>query len=353
MAEILDIQKPIFFDESVSHYEVYAHLPYTSSTLNNSDEIRISIQHQDLCILPSKSSLHICGRFVKEDNTAVTESMELVNMAICHMFEEIRYELNAVEIDRCKNVGITSLMKNYVLQSPGRGNIMENAGWLTQAANKLTDADGYFDISIPLSFIFRFAEDYNRIIINAKHELILIRSNVDTNAYIHKPATAQAVAERVKIVLNKVVWNVPYITMSDQQKIQALNFITNDPAISMSFRTWQLYEYPMLPRTTKHVWPIKTSTQLEKPRYVILGFQTARKNVVTKDASKFDHCNIRDVKLFLNSQSYPYGNLNLNIARNQFALIYDMHTNFQVSYYNKDPEPLLSKAKFLTRRSTL
>lgn len=103
----------------------------------------------------------------------------------------------------------------------------------------------------------------------------------------------------------------------------------------------------MLPTTTKHVWPIKTSNQLEKPRYVILGFQTARKNASTKDASKFDHCNIRDVKLFLNSQSYPYGNLNLNISRNQYALIYEMYTNFQTSYYGKDPEPLLTKQKFL------
>ncbi|XP_074093803.1 uncharacterized protein LOC141524058 [Cotesia typhae] len=135
--------------------------------------------------------------------------------------------------------------------------------------------------------------------------------------------------------------------MSDKQKIQALNFIANDPTIPMSFRTWQLYEYPLLPRTTKHVWPIKTSTQLEKPRYAILGFPTARKNVLTSDASKFDHCNIRDVKLFLNSQSYPYGNLNLNITRNQCALIYEMYTNFQASYYNKDSEPLLIKAKFL------
>ncbi|XP_074115230.1 uncharacterized protein LOC141537923 [Cotesia typhae] len=271
MAEILDIQKPIIFNESVSHYEVHSHLSYTSSSLNNSDEIRISIQHQDLWILPSKSSLHICGRFVKEDNTTVTESMELVNMAIYRMFEEIRYELNAVEIDRCKNVGITSLMKNYVSQSPGRGNIMENAGWLTQAANKLTDADGYFDISIQLSFIFGFAEDYNRININAKHEWILIRSNADTNAYIHKLANVQAAADRVKITLNKVEWNIPYIIMSDKQKIQTLSFISYDPAIPLSFRTWQLYEYPLLPKTTKHVWPIKTS-QLEKPRYVILGF---------------------------------------------------------------------------------
>ncbi|XP_057329876.1 uncharacterized protein LOC130670496 [Microplitis mediator] len=347
MAEILDIQKPIIFDESISHYEVHSHQPYASSTFNNSDEIRISIQHQDLCILPSKSSLHICGRFVKEDGTGAGATMNLVNMAICHMFEEIRYELNAVEIDRCKNVGLTSLMKNYISLSPGQVNLMENAGWLINNDSKLTNDDGYFNISIPLNYILGFAEDYNRIIMNAKHELILIRSNSDVNTYIHTPAAAGERAQIVKLLLNKVEWNVPYVTMSDKQKIQALNFIANDPAISISFRTWQLYEYPLLPRTTKHVWPIKTSTQLEKPRYVILGFQTARKNDVTKNASQFDHCNIRDVKLFLNSQSYPYGNLNLNISRNQYALIYDMYTNFQTSYYNKESKPLLTKTEYL------
>ncbi|XP_053596731.1 uncharacterized protein LOC128668245 [Microplitis demolitor] len=347
MAEILDIQIPIIFDELISHYEIHSHQPYALSTFNNSDKIRISIQHQDLCNLPSKSSLHVCRRFVKEDGTGAGATMNLANMPIYHMFGEIRYELNAVKIDKCKNVGLTSIMKNYISLCPGQLNLMENAGWLLSNNSKLTNDNGYFNISIPLSEILGFAEDYNRIIMNAKHELILIRSNSDVNTYIHTTAAASDNAEIVKVLLNKVEWNVPYVTMSDKQKIQALNFIANDPAISTSFRTWQLYKYPLLPRTTKHVWPIKTSTQLEKPRYVILGFQTARKNVVTKNASQFDHCNIRDLKLFLNSQSYPYGNLNLNISRNQYALIYDMYTNFQTSYYNKESKSLLTKTEYL------
>ncbi|XP_053592961.1 uncharacterized protein LOC128667328 [Microplitis demolitor] len=135
--------------------------------------------------------------------------------------------------------------------------------------------------------------------------------------------------------------------MSDKQKIQALNFTANDPAILISFYIWQLYEYPLLPRTTKHVWPIKTLTQMEKPRYVILGFQTARTNDVTNSASRFNDCNIRDVKLFLNSQGYPCDNLNLNISRNQYALIYDMYTNFQTSNYDKESKPLLRKTEYL------
>ena len=40
-----------------------------------------------------------------------------------------------------------------------------------------------------------FAEDYRRIIVNGKHELILARTNTDTNAVIQTPPAADAAAE--------------------------------------------------------------------------------------------------------------------------------------------------------------
>ena len=79
----------------------------------------------------------------------------------------------------------------------------------------------------------------------------------------------------------------------------------------------------------------------------MLGFQTNRKNKTNKNASRFDHCSITDVKLYLNSQCYPYGNLNLTMSQNQYALLYDMYANFQATYYGKDPEPWLQKNEFL------
>lgn len=337
--EILNIQTPIVFDESIIHCEIHAHQPYASSTFNNSDEIRIAVQHQDLSLLPSKSSIHICGRLVKADGAVVTTT-SLANNAICHLFEEARYELNGIEIDRNKNVGITSLMKGYVSLNPGKSSLLENAGWLDVEENKSLTSAGYFDVCIPLSSIFGFAEDYHKIVVNAKHELILSRAKSDDNAVI------QSAAEAFKILIHKVEWLIPYVTISDQRKIRLLNFIAKDPSIPMSFRTWELYEYPLLPTTTKHVWTVKTSSQLEKPRYVLLGFQTSRKNKPLKNVNHFDHCDISDVKLYLNSQCYPYGNLNLNIGQNQYALLYEMYTNFQSSYYSKDAEPLLNKSDF-------
>lgn len=340
--EILNIEAPVVFDESIIHYEAHAHQPYASSTFSNSDEIRIAVQHQDLCLLPSKSSLHIYGRLTKADGNTAAATTSLVNNAVCHLFEEARYELNAVEIDRSKNVGLTSLMKGIASLSPSQRSLLENSGWLDiEEESSLTDAAGYFDISIPLSMILGFPEDYRKIIVNAKHELILTRSKTDANAII------QTAAEEFKIKLHKVEWFIPYVKVSDQRRIQLLNFIAKDSPISMSFRSWELYEYPMLPTTSKHVWTVKTSTQLEKPRYILLGFQTSKKNKNNKNASHFDHCNITDVKLYLNSQCYPYGNLNLDISHSQYALLYKMYASFQDAYYGKEAEPLLNKTDFL------
>ncbi|XP_051172346.1 uncharacterized protein LOC127288752 [Leptopilina boulardi] len=114
----------------------------------------------------------------------------------------------------------------------------------------------------------------------------------------------------------------------------------------MSFRSWEMYEYLIIPATQKHVWTVKTSTQVEKPRYVILGFQTNRIDNHTRYANFFDNCNLINVKLFLNSQYYPYGNLNLDFNHHQFSILYDMYCNFHASYYGKDSEPLLTKSLF-------
>ncbi|XP_043485241.1 uncharacterized protein LOC122513073 [Leptopilina heterotoma] len=290
--DVLNIANPIVYNESIAHYEIHAHLPYASATFNNSDEIRIAVQNQDHCVLPSKSCLHIQGKLVKENGLPVIHT-RFVNNAICHLFEEARYELNAIEIDKTKNVGLTTLMENYVSVYGVQSKFLENAGWFStcNANTVLVNNLGNFDISIPFNILFGFAEDYQKIIVNARHELILTRARIDVNA----------------------------ILQTGEEQIRAAN----------------------------HVGTVKTSTQLEKPRFIILGFQTNRKNVNNRNASHFDHCQITNVKLFLNNQSYPYGNLNLDFDKRHYAIPYDIYTNFQASYYNKEQQPYLSKNEFL------
>jgi len=86
------------------------------------------------------------------------------------MFDEIRYELDGMEIDRYRNVDITSTLKNYVTMSSDRSVIARNAGW-----DPWNPPNGYFNFCVSLNMLLGFCEDYRRVVINARHELILIR----------------------------------------------------------------------------------------------------------------------------------------------------------------------------------
>ena len=64
-------------------------------------------------------------------------------------------------------------------------------------------------------------------------------------------------------------------------------------------------------------------------------------------STSFDHCCMVNLMVFLDSQYYPYRNMNLDITQNQYAILYDMYANFQQSYYGKDKETVLNRGDFI------
>lgn len=345
MQNILNIKSVPVTDDSISSIQYHVYNPYTTS-YKNSDEIRIAIQQQDLYVLPHESFLYIEG-VVKKTSTATTTTTttvinsNFVNNAAAHLFEEMRYELNNFEIDRCKSVGITTTMKGYVSFTPRDMTHTEIASWNINSNAKAT-VDGTFSYCIPLKAIFGFVEDYRNVIINAKHELILVRSRSDVNLFCSD-------VDNIKFELNKIQWRMPHVQVSDTEKLKLLKCVDQKQPIPLNFRSWELYEYPTLPQTDRHIWAVKTSTQLQKPRYIVVGFQTDRNNKIAKNISHFDNCELTDLKVSLNSECYPYENLNINFDKNQYAILYDMYCKFQESYYCHDKalcQPLLNFQQF-------
>lgn len=112
-----------------------------------------------------------------------------------------------------------------------------------------------------------------------------------------------------------------------------LKMLEQKHTISTPFRSWDLYEVPQLPAASKRIWSVKTTTQLTKPRYVIVGLQTNRNGNVQRDSSAFDHCNISDVKLYLNNEYYPYDNFNSHFQENNFQDAMYTFLNIQNTYY--------------------
>lgn len=319
MSDILNLTNGFHSDDSITGVQYHTYNPYTTSFGYN-DEIRIAIQQQDLYVLPCDSHIYIEGEFKRKNAQDVTALPTASYFVGGFIFDDIRYEINGFEIDRCKNVGITSLMKGFISSTPNQNDFM-TSGWNVETAMVETS----FAISIPLKLFLGFVEDYKKIVMNAKHELILVRKRNDVDCFNGN--------DNLKINLNKVQWKIPHVAVSDLSKLKLLKNIELKRSIPMAFRSWELYEHPAIPQTDKHIWSVKTSSHLNKPRYVIVGLQTNRNNNAAASAAVFDHCEVSDVKLFLNSESYPYDSMNLNFERNSYVQAYLNFINFQDSYY--------------------
>ncbi|KAL6265945.1 hypothetical protein P5V15_002794 [Pogonomyrmex californicus] len=76
----------------------------------------LGFTQQDLYTLPYESFLYVEGKLTKNK---VVEGSDVVlgNNFVAFIFDEIRYELDGVEIDRNRNVSITSALKYYVMTS--------------------------------------------------------------------------------------------------------------------------------------------------------------------------------------------------------------------------------------------
>lgn len=263
MIDILNIGGEPVFDDRIVKIETHTYNPYANTTFEHSDEIRIPIQQQDLYTLPCENFLYVEGTLIT--NRVITEAdVTLANNCVAFMFDEIRYELDGVEIDRNRNVGITTTLKNYVSMTTGASMRLKNAGWDT--FNHMIED---FNFCVPLNML-EFCEDYKRVVINARHELILIRSRSDNNCLVGDSALEP------RINLLKIQWRMPHVVLNEINKLSMLRVLESGRFINMSFRSWDLYEFPLLQNTTKHSWAIKTATQLEKPRYVIFAMQTGR-----------------------------------------------------------------------------
>jgi hypothetical protein len=335
---ILNITDQSYFDNSIESYEVHTYNPYNNSFREN-DEIRIPVHQQDIYILPCASFIYIEGfaRLTDKDHKPSNKPTRFTNNPFMFLFNDVRYEINGIEIDRVKNAGICTTMKSYVSMNTGENKVAAMWGW---DLDGFTSKDGFFSVMIPLNRILGFAEDYNKIIMNCKHELILNRSNSILNS------VAIDDADNIQIDIQRVQWRVPHVKVCDRERLSLLKILEKDRAIQVAFRNWDLYEYPILPQTSKHSWSVKTTSQLEKPRYVIVGLQTNRKNRKNRNSSLFDHCNLTNVSLFLNSQYYPYESLNLKFNENKYSILYEMYTKFRQSYYNLPADPLLDINSF-------
>ncbi|CAH1994276.1 unnamed protein product [Acanthoscelides obtectus] len=173
-----------------------------------------------------------------------------------------------------------------------------------------------------------FAKDYKKGVLNIKHELLLVIARSFKNCYV-----GECDAE---LTISKIEWQVQHIVPEDRYKVKLLQRLNKHVSsrIKVAFRSWDLYELPSLRSTSSDVWAIRTTSKLESPLFVIIGFQdsTVEENH-WMDITKFINADVNLISLKLEKR--------LNTAA------YYAFENFQRTYYNRNfPESIIYIKEF-------
>lgn len=346
--EILNITEKTIISDSIEEYEYRDYDPVTGTSLNKSGNISIVIESQDLWINPSNSYILIEGQLTKQDGTeyADVDNVALTHNGIMQLFNTISYSLSAQEIERVDYPGQATTMfglvtyptcisntgLNFLWEKDTEIEVLKNKGFSERHDYlfKNTDLKGSFSFCIPLKHIFGFAADYDKVIYGFRHELRFDKKS-DTDDSIFRDDKAAP----GKVNITRLTWMVPLVVPKDIARMQLFKIIENKETLDVNFRNRYCNKISV-PQTTHFTWRLSTKASPECPRWVIITFQTNKSSDQTKNASIFDHLNLNNIYVKLNSRDYPSVKYDLSFSKMQFSRAFLDAVDFSTKYFGID-----------------
>ena len=361
-----NILEQVEYDNSIESKQYVDYTPSQNDLNTSGAPITIQINAGDNYILPSESVLYIKGKLVKANNNAYNNDDEvaLINNAMMFLFSDIRYSIANVSIETINNPGQVTSMLSYLSQpddyntssglnmcwckdTTNNANSVEfNESPQAPAANyrpsknpnynqgfavrkgHIMDANprGSFSFVIPFKHMFGFG-DYNKVIYNVKHVLTLTRMTSDNIAIHHAGGV-----DNGKIVLSNITWKVPHVKPETKQIMELRNIIKSKQSIPVAF-TARTCESTIVPQNRDFSWRINVMSGVEKPRWIIVGFQTDKNTTQEQNPATFDHLNLTNTYVSINGEKYPTYDINFNFTTNDYSILYEMFDRFKQEFY--------------------
>ena len=356
MNSIPRITDTIPSDDSIDKYEEIAYEPVAGTNLNSSgQDIRLTIETQDIFTHPSESYLIIEGRLLTANDNSyrANDPVSITNNGIMHLFKRIRYELSGQEIENIMNVGQATTMLGLLKypddfsKSKGLNQLWSkdttvnaeeaNTGWNVRRLYIITGSDprGTFSFRIPLKHIFGFCGDYDKVVYGLKHNLTLTR--IDDNDAIFRAANDAAgnPVAAGKIRLDKISWFMPHVTPADNDKMELYKIIERKEKIPVGYRMIQC-DSATIPQAISFSWRLSVKSSPEVPRFIIVGFQTDKSGDQLTNPSIFNNVNVSNIYVMLNSTRYPTTDYNISFLSQKYSRVYGDAAEFRSKFYNMD-----------------
>jgi len=269
-------------------------------------------------------------RLMKNDDTAFVDAdvITLTNNGIMHLFSNVKYQLSEQEVeslfypgqattmlgllkypdDFSKSIGLNQL---WYKDNTSTASIVDNNGFKIRQSYsiRMPNPKGLFSFRIPLKHIFGFTEDYDKIVYSFTQRLTLVRK-ADSYA-IFKVAAA----DDGKIYIQKISWFMPHVLPADGEKLQLYKTIESKSKLPVAYSMRQCDSVAFPQSTTSFTWRLSVKSSQEKPRFIIIGFQTDKDANQVQNPSLFDDVNLTNVYIMLNSTRYPMVDYNASFQR--------------------------------------
>ncbi|XP_065667616.1 uncharacterized protein LOC136087917 [Hydra vulgaris] len=155
---------------------------------------------------------------------------------------------------------------------------------------------GTFSFCILLRHIFGFCDDYDKVIYGFKNKVTLVRKT------------------------------------SDVERITLYKSIESKVTLPVSFRARQCDTISVAQSHT-FSWRLSVKTSPEKPRYIIIAFQTSKDGDQNANALIFVYCDLKNLYIMFNQERYPAVDYNLSFPNQQFSRAYRDEAVFNKKFY--------------------
>ena len=136
-----------------------------------------------------------------------------------------------------------------------------------------------------MSDLFGFLNNLGKIIYGLGFKLILKRNNND-RALFRVNAGAGAVANDANIKIRDLSWWVPSIDPSNDNRIIVQKGLSKKNSVHLSYYDRKTF-YKIVPNATNFLFDLGRESGMERPQYIIVGFENNNVNEQTHDASTF------------------------------------------------------------------
>ena len=345
----LQIKQANLVDNSINEFEYVEYLPRDSNNMNKDGIHIFETKDEDVFLLPHKAFLEVRGKLQTNANADYneTDSISLVNNG-WSLFQSAQYQLNNQTIENInlylphastilnlvsfsddysrstasnmlwfKDTGnaLASIKKEFDQIAEGadapslrngiralvqRYNNNQQANLGFTARQNLTTGNKQITLMLPLSQIFGFCRDIDKVFRGVKHSLIIDREV--SNNYILR---ANGVAAG-KFNINHISLWIPKVKPSLKVETELDSMLVKGLIKHLYFEQMRVYRTMFQPTETSMSWRITTQPGTELPRHIFVAFQsTERDNNQEMNNMIFDNANLRRISCRINSVQYP------------------------------------------------